>query len=74
MTERLDVTDTSAITRLLTRAAESLGGPDTLVFVAGQLPDQAEVNRDPSRLRETMEVNAISAMVVLNEGDTIELL
>ncbi len=68
MTERLDVTDTSAITRLLTRAAESLGGPDTLVFVAGQLPDQAEVNRDPSRLRETMEVNAISAMVVLNEA------
>ncbi len=69
-TERLDVTNPAAITGLIARATESLGGLDALVFVAGQLPDQAEVNLDPNRLRETMEINAISAMVVLNEAAT----
>ncbi len=67
-TERLDVTDPSAITELLGHAAESLGGLDTLIYVAGQLPDQAELDRDPRRLPGTMEVNAISAMVILNEA------
>jgi decaprenylphospho-beta-D-erythro-pentofuranosid-2-ulose 2-reductase len=66
--DRVDITDMADLDGLVSRAAESLGGLDTLIFVAGLLPDQAEVNRDPSRLRETMEVNAISAMVVLNEA------
>jgi decaprenylphospho-beta-D-erythro-pentofuranosid-2-ulose 2-reductase len=66
--ERLDVTDALAINRLIPRAAEALDGLDTVIFSAGLLTDQDEVNTDSSRLRETLEVNAISAMVVLNEA------
>lgn len=68
VTLRVDVTDLSSIPGLLGRAAESLGGLDTALVVAGQLPDQDEVNRDSQRLRETMEINATSAMVLLNEA------
>lgn len=66
--EQLDITDASTLDNLISRAAESLGGLDTVIVVAGLLPDQDEVNQDPQRLRETMEVNATSAMVILNEA------
>ena len=69
-TERLDVTKASALAGLVARAAVSLGGLDTIIYVAGQLPDQARVNADADLLRQTLEVNALSAMVVLNEAAT----
>lgn len=66
--ERLDMTDAAALEGLVSRAVESLGGLDTVIVAAGLLPDQNEVNRDSQRLRETMEINATSAMVILNEA------
>lgn len=69
-TERLEIADTADLANLVSRAVDSLGGLDVVIVVAGQLPDQDEVNRDPQRLRETMEVNATSAMVLLNEAAT----
>ncbi len=67
-TERVDMTDTDDLEGLVSRTAESLGGLDVLIVVAGQLPDQAGVNLDSQRLRETMEINATSTMVLLNEA------
>jgi short-subunit dehydrogenase len=66
--EPVDFTDAKNLVGLVSRAADSLGGLDAVIIVAGQLPDQDEVNRDSQRLRETMEVNATSAMVLLNEA------
>jgi hypothetical protein len=37
-------------------------------FVTGQLPDQVLVNANPDNLRATLEINAISAMLVMNEA------
>ncbi len=68
LTERLDVTDTQNVAGIVRRASESLGGLDSVIVVAGLLPEQEEVNRDSQRLRETVEVNATSAMVILNEA------
>jgi len=66
--ESLNVTDAPALDHLVARATEALGGLDTLIIAAGLLPDQAEVNADARRLRDTFEVNAISAMVILNSA------
>ena len=67
-TELIDFTDENNSVGLVQHAADSLGGLDAVIIVAGQLPDQDAVNRDSKRLRETMEVNATSAMVLLNEA------
>ena len=69
-TVSLDMTDAEELGNIVSRAARSLGGLDTVILVAGQLPNQDEVNRDPQCLRETMEVNATSAMVLLNDAAT----
>jgi decaprenylphospho-beta-D-erythro-pentofuranosid-2-ulose 2-reductase len=66
--ESLDITDARALAGLVARAAEGLGGLDAVIVAAGLLPDQAEVNADAKRLRETFEVNALGAMVILNEA------
>lgn len=66
-TERVDVTDSAALDGIAIRAAQALGGLDIVLFAAGLLPDQARVNSDTNLLRETMEINAISAMALLNE-------
>lgn len=66
--EQLDITDARALDNLISRTAESLDGLDTVIVVAGLLPDQDKVNQDTQRLRETMEVNATSTMVILNEA------
>lgn len=67
-TKKLDITDSNDLEGLVSRTAQSLGGLDALVIAAGQLPDQAEVNFDSQRLRETMQINAIGAMIILNEA------
>lgn len=67
-TARLDMARADAVEGCVSRAAEALGGLDAVLLVAGQLPDQDEVNLDARRLRETMEINATSTMVVLNEA------
>jgi hypothetical protein len=64
----MDLTDGKNLVGLVSRAADSLGGLDAVILVAGQLPDQDEVNRDAQRLRETIEINATSAIVLLNEA------
>ena len=66
--ESLDITDARALAGLVARAAEGLGGLDAVIVAAGLLPDQAEVNADANRLRDTFEVNALGAMVILNEA------
>jgi short-subunit dehydrogenase len=66
--EQLDITDTMKLASLVSRAAESLGGLDAVIVAAGLLPDPDEVNQDSQRLRETIEINATSAMVFLNEA------
>jgi decaprenylphospho-beta-D-erythro-pentofuranosid-2-ulose 2-reductase len=66
--ESLDITDARALAGLVARAAEGLGGLDAVIVAAGLLPDQAKVNADAKRLRETFEVNALGAMVILNEA------
>jgi decaprenylphospho-beta-D-erythro-pentofuranosid-2-ulose 2-reductase len=66
--ESLDVADARALNGLVERAAEALGGLDTLIVAAGLLPDQHKINTDANRLRETCEVNAIAPMVMLNEA------
>ncbi len=66
--ESLDVTDARALNGLVMRAVEKLGSLDAVILAAGLLPDQDQVNADANRLRETLEVNAISAMVILNEA------
>jgi decaprenylphospho-beta-D-erythro-pentofuranosid-2-ulose 2-reductase len=67
-TERLDVNEALALGGLVARAAASLSGLDAVILAAGLLPDQNQVNADANRLRETLEVNAISAMVIMNEA------
>ncbi|WP_295454192.1 SDR family oxidoreductase [uncultured Thiodictyon sp.] len=64
--EQLDVIDRPALNGIVARAAQALGSLDTVLFAAGLLPDQTQVETDPALLRLTLEVNAISAMVVLN--------
>ncbi len=66
--ESLDITDARALAGLVARAAVRLVGLDAVIVAAGLLPDQTEVNGDANRLRETFGVNALSAMVVLNEA------
>ena len=66
--ESLDVTYARALDGLVARAAVALGGLDAVILAAGLLPDQDQVNADANRLRETLEVNALSAMVILNEA------
>lgn len=68
ITEELDITDTSSLVGLVQRASAALGGLGCIIFVAGQLPDQVLVNANPDNLRATLEINAISAMLVLNEA------
>lgn len=67
-TEGLDVTEALALAGVVARAAASLGGLDTIIYAAGQLPDQSRVNADAKLLRQTLEVNALSAMLILNEA------
>ncbi|MGB4335902.1 MAG: SDR family oxidoreductase [Chromatiaceae bacterium] len=67
-TEQLDVMDTANLAGLIRRAATSLGGLDAVICAAGLLPDQTQVNSDTDLLRQTLEVNALSAMIVLNEA------
>lgn len=68
ITEELDITDTPGLLGLVPRASAALGGLGCIIFVAGQLPDQELVNANPDNLRATLEINAISAMLVLNEA------
>jgi short-subunit dehydrogenase len=68
VTEPLDLSDAPALDGLVGRAAKALGGLDTVIVAAGLLPDQARVNEDADLLRETMEVNAVGAIVILNEA------
>lgn len=67
-TERLDISDASALAGVVARAVAALGGLDTVIVAAGLLPDQTRVNADANLLRETLEVNAVGPMVVLNEA------
>ena len=67
-TEQLDVMDPANLAGLIRRAATSLGGLDAVICAAGLLPDQTQVNSDTDLLRQTLEVNALSAMIVLNEA------
>lgn len=67
-TERLDVTDRIALDGLVARAAQALGGLDTVLFASGLLPDQERANVEGTLLHETLEVNAVSAMAVLSEA------
>jgi hypothetical protein len=64
--ERLDVTETGVLDGVVGRAAVALGGLDTVLVAAGLLPDQIRVNGDSKLLRQSFEVNAMSAMIVLN--------
>jgi short-subunit dehydrogenase len=67
-TEALDVVDAVRLDGLVARAAQALGGLDTVVFAAGLLPDPERVGGDADLLRRTMAVNATSAMAVLNQA------
>jgi short-subunit dehydrogenase len=67
-TEVLDLRDSAAVSGLVERAAEALGGLDLVVVAAGVLPDQAQLDQDPSLLREVFEVNALAPMQLLAEA------
>jgi decaprenylphospho-beta-D-erythro-pentofuranosid-2-ulose 2-reductase len=56
----LDVQDDAAARRQIAEADEALGGFDVVLIAHGALPNQADVQRDPTRLREAVEVNALS--------------
>ena len=66
--EPLDVGNATALDGLVNRAEKKLGGLDTLVFAVGLLPDAQQTTQDPEPLREVMAVNAVSAMVVLDQA------
>lgn len=66
--ERLDVADPAALDGALARASAALGGLDAILVAAGLLPDQIALASDPARLRLTLEVNAVSAMVLLEQA------
>lgn len=66
--ERMNVVEVSVLGGIVDRAVQALGGLDTIVLAVGLLPDQKRANEDADLLRETLEVNTISAMVVLNEA------
>lgn len=68
VTEQLDLAICVVLDNLIARAAKSLGGLDRVIFAAGILPDQTQVNSDSNRLRETLEVNALGAMLVFNQA------
>ncbi len=68
VTEQLDLAICVDLDNFGARAAKSLGGLDRVIFAAGILHDQTQVNTDSNSLRETLEVNALSAMLVLNEA------
>lgn len=63
---QLDLTDAHTVNSVLVRASELLSGLDCCILAAGTLHDQMSVNNDSDKLREALEVNAISAMVILN--------
>ena len=67
-TEELDITQVTSLRGLMARADAALAGLDTVILAAGLLPDQERVNQDDDLLRLTMEVNATSAMSILNEA------
>jgi len=66
--ERLDLADAAALEGALDRASDALDGLDTLLVAAGQLPDERVIAGNSALLRQTMEVNAVSAMVLLNQA------
>lgn len=69
--EQLDVTDPVALDEVLQRATEALEGLDSILIAAGLLPDEASVETEPALLRQTLEVNAVSAMILLNQAATM---
>lgn len=66
--EALDVVDSASLDGLVARAAAALGGLDAVVFAAGLLPDQGRIGNDAELLRQTMAINATSAMAVMNQA------
>lgn len=66
--ESLDVADATALDGALQRATQALDGLDGLLIAAGLLPDQPKVEADPALLRQALEVNAVSAMVLANQA------
>ena len=66
--ERLDLSDWAAVDGVVERASLALGFIDTVIFTAGLLPNQDRVNDDAQLLRTAMDLNATSAMVLMNEA------
>ncbi len=66
--EQLDLTHTSAVVGVVSRAQEALDGLDTLLIAAGLLPEQGRVSAEPELLRESLEINAIVPMLALEEA------
>lgn len=59
--EALDLTETTGCDAMFARAAETLGGLDTVLVFYGVLGDQAQAERDPAHAAVILDVNFSSA-------------
>jgi len=62
-----DLSDLDSLAGLCDVAQNAFGGIDIALVAHGVLPEQADCEASPERLRDVMSINALSPMVLLNE-------
>ncbi|HEY4950934.1 MAG TPA: SDR family NAD(P)-dependent oxidoreductase [Candidatus Acidoferrales bacterium] len=60
-----DLTDDSSIPLIISKSVAVWGGLDAALIAHGTLPDQMSVENDPALLRNSIEVNYVSAVSLL---------
>jgi len=66
-TGHLDLGDTAGFASALAAADEAVGGVDTLVVTAGDFAAQEELERDPARVRQLLDVNFTATAVLCQQ-------
>ncbi len=65
VTAAFDILEHEQHRSLLESAAETMGGIDVILVAHGILPDQAACEKDPERMRDAFEVNALGTLSLL---------
>ena len=65
ITTAFDILEHEQHKSLLESAAETMGGIDVILVAHGILPDQAACEKDPERMRDAFEVNALGTLSLL---------
>lgn len=67
-TGHLDLTDPAGFAAALDAADQAVGSVDTLIVTAGDFAGQAELERDPARLRRLLDVNFTATAVLCQQA------